>query len=100
MVADEVRKLAERTQKSLSETGISIKSVVQRVENINENTKDTSKDMIEIQGRSSFISNTILDLVKNADAISSQIESKTSITDMLDDELKKIAIYENILEKL
>ena len=56
--------------------------------------------MIEIQGRSSFISNTILDLVKNADAISSQIESKTSITDKLDDELKKIAIYENILEKL
>ena len=100
VVADEVRKLAERTQKSLAETGISIKSVVQRVENINENTKDTSKDMIEIQGRSSFISNTILDLVKNANAISSQIESKTSITDRLDDELKKIAIYENILEKL
>ena len=100
VVADEVRKLAERTQKSLAETGISIKSVVQRVENINENTKDTSKDMIEIQDRSSFISNTILDLVKNANAISSQIESKTSITDRLDDELKKIAIYENILEKL
>ncbi|MDL0088401.1 methyl-accepting chemotaxis protein [Campylobacter sp. PS10] len=100
VVADEVRKLAERTQKSLGETSVSIKSVVERVESISENTKNTSKDMLDIQEKSSVISATISELVKNTDKISTQIESKTSVGDELDSELGKIKVYENLLEKL
>lgn len=100
VVADEVRNLAERTQKSLVETRSSIKTVVQIVESISENTKDTSEDMLDLQNKSNNISQTISQLVCDSTQISDEIENKTKIGENLTEELEKIKKYEELLKKL
>ena len=46
VVADEVRKLAERTQKSLSEINVSVNTLIQSINDINDNIQEQSKGTV------------------------------------------------------
>lgn len=71
VVADEVRKLAERTQKSLSETTITIASIVQSINDVasqmQENSNESAKLMEETKAANESIDKSvvIMDVAKN-----------------------------------
>lgn len=98
VVADEVRNLAERTQKNLTETSASVKSVIKSVHSISESAKNASLEMMKISEQSMSISDTILQLIKNGKTLSTDINSKTSIGKHINKELEALAVYENVLE--
>ena len=56
VVADEVRKLAERTQKSLSETNVSVSTIIQAVENISKTMSGVSSGLLEVSSKSNALS--------------------------------------------
>ncbi|RAX56751.1 chemotaxis protein [Helicobacter monodelphidis] len=100
VVADEVRKLAERTQTSLKETELSVKSVVETVHIIENNVKHTSENMLDVSGKSSSISDIISHLVDSGSKISKELTGKGQEGLMLEQELDKIKAYEYILQIL
>lgn len=100
VVADEVRNLAERTQKSLSDTNASVKSVIENVHTIDACVKSANQNMSDIQEQSHNISSTITELIKNGKAISTMIAQKSQVGDELERELEHIGVYERILVAL
>ena len=100
VVADEVRNLAERTQKSLSDTNASVKSVIENVHTIDACVKSANSSMCDIQEQSQAISSTIGELIKNGKAISTIVAQKSQVGDELDRELHNIEVYEKVLEVL
>lgn len=100
VVADEVRNLAERTQKSLSDTNASVKSVIENVHTIDACVKSANQNMCDIQEQSHNISNTITELIKNGKAISTMVAQKSQVGDELERELEHIAVYECVLAVL
>ncbi|RDU66224.1 chemotaxis protein [Helicobacter didelphidarum] len=100
VVADEVRNLAERTQKSLSDTNASIKSVIESVHNIDSSAQNASSNMLDISERSKSISAIIMNLIDNGKTLSNNISSKAGASEQIEEELQKINVYESILEIL
>jgi len=62
VVADEVRQLAERTQKSLSEIQITIKTIIDEISSISKEININSKDMQELSHNSQKVEETIGDV--------------------------------------
>jgi len=55
VVADEVRKLAERTQKSLYEIEIAIKSIIQSVHEVEGNIEDNKENFLQMSDKTSTL---------------------------------------------
>ena len=100
VVADEVRNLAERTSKSLNETSASVKSVIESVHTIDSSAKNASSGMIRVSERSKTISSIITNLINNGKELSAQMSQKAGVSEEINQELKKIKVYELVLEKL
>lgn len=102
VVADEVRKLAERTQNSLSQTNVSVSTIVQAVESISSSMSGVSKGLLEMSTKSTDLSSEMEDLSGKSQNISQELQSQSLITAQLNDELTKLQVYEktlNILNK-
>jgi methyl-accepting chemotaxis protein len=100
VVADEVRKLAERTQKSLAETNVSVNTIVQAVEHINTVMNDMSDTFSSILDQSSTLSGKMQDLSDQNNEIAEDLESKSTLTQNLDKELLTLGSYEETLDIL
>nr|WP_280938020.1 methyl-accepting chemotaxis protein [Sulfurospirillum barnesii] len=100
VVADEVRKLAERTQKSLSETNISVNTIIQAVENISGTMSGVSGGLMEISSKSNALSEDMESLAGKSHVISAELRSQSKLTDALNSELGKLSVYEKTLDIL
>lgn len=100
VVADEVRKLAERTQKSLSETNVSVSTIIQAVENISKTMSGVSQGLMEVSSKSHALSADMENLADQSHAISGELRSQSKLTQELNDELKKLGVYEKTLDIL
>ena len=100
VVADEVRKLAERTQKSLSETNVSVNTTVQAVENIGIAMSNVSKSLLGMSKNSSELSYEIEGLSHQSQEVSTKLQSQSLLTQHLNTELMKLTVYERTLEIL
>ncbi|WP_024955053.1 methyl-accepting chemotaxis protein [Sulfurospirillum arcachonense] len=100
VVADEVRKLAERTQKSLLDTNVSVSTVVQAVENISGTMKEISDGITEMSTSSSNLSGEMNELSSKSKTISKELQSQSLLTDELNNELEKLSVYEKTLDIL
>ena len=100
VVADEVRKLAERTQKSLSETNISVNTIIQAVEGISETMKNVSTGLTTMSSKSLVLSNEMEVLSDKSLSISDELRSQSLLTQQLNNELNKLQVYEKTLDIL
>jgi archaellum component FlaC len=100
VVADEVRKLAERTQKSLLDTNVSVSTVVQAVENIGGVMKGVSEGLLQMADSSTHLSQEMNDLTQKSQIIASKLSSQSRLTEELNTELNKLSIYEKTLDIL
>jgi hypothetical protein len=100
VVADEVRKLAERTQKSLSDTHVSVNTIVQAVENINGVMGIISQTLSSLSDESCNLSSDMDELSSQSQEVSKDLEAKSNLTQTLDQELQKLGNYEKILDVL
>ncbi len=100
VVADEVRKLAERTQKSLCETNVSVNTTVQAVENIGIAMGDVSKSLFGMSKNSSELSVEIEALSQQSQEVAATLHSQSLLTQHLNDELTKLTVYERTLDIL
>ena len=100
VVADEVRKLAERTQKSLSETNVSVNTTVQAVENIGIAMGNVSKSLLGMSKNSSELSCEIENLSHQSQEVSTKLQSQSLLTQHLNTELLKLSVYERTLDIL
>jgi len=100
VVADEVRKLAERTQKSLSETNVSVNTIIQAVESISKTMGEVSSGLQEVSSKSTTLSSDMENLAQKSHTISSELRSQSQLTDELNEELGKLSVYEKTLNIL
>ena len=100
VVADEVRKLAERTQKSLSETNVSVSTIIQAVESISKTMSGVSNGLLEVSSKSNTLSSDMENLASKSQIISSELRSQSKLTDELNTELSKLSVYEKTLDIL
>jgi len=100
VVADEVRKLAERTQKSLSETNVSVSTIIQAVENISKTMSGVSSGLLEVSSKSNTLSADMENLAEKSQVISNELRSQSKLTDELNTELGKLSVYEKTLDIL
>lgn len=100
VVADEVRKLAERTQKSLSETNVSVSTIIQAVESISKTMNGVSSGLLEVSSKSNTLSSDMENLASKSQIISSELRSQSKLTDELNTELSKLSVYEKTLDIL
>lgn len=100
VVADEVRKLAERTQKSLSETNVSVSTIIQAVENISKTMSSVSGGLLEVSSKSNALSSDMENLAEKSQIISKELRSQSQLTDGLKVELGKLSVYEKTLSIL
>jgi hypothetical protein len=100
VVADEVRKLAERTQKSLSDTNVSVSTIVQAVENINGVMTTINSTLSGLAEESITLSESMNELSNKSLEVSQNLQTKTSLTQEFDNEIKELSTYEKILEIL
>lgn len=100
VVADEVRKLAERTQKSLSETNVSVSTIIQAVESISKTMSGVSSGLLEVSSKSNTLSSDMENLAGKSHVISSELRSQSKLTNELNTELGKLSIYEKTLDIL
>ncbi|MDD3342401.1 MAG: methyl-accepting chemotaxis protein [Sulfurospirillaceae bacterium] len=100
VVADEVRKLAERTQKSLNETNVSVTTIVQAVEHISGVMNDMSKGLLEMSNNGIHLSCEMEELSEKSHIISNELQSQSLLTEQLNQELTKLIVYENTLDIL
>nr|WP_316722972.1 methyl-accepting chemotaxis protein [Sulfurospirillum sp. 'SP'] len=100
VVADEVRKLAERTQKSLSETNVSVSTIIQAVENISKTMSGVSSGLLEVSSKSNALSSDMENLAGKSHTISNELRSQSRLTDELNKELEKLSVYEKTLDIL
>ena len=97
VVADEVRKLAERTQKSLSETNVSVSTIIQAVENISKTMSGVSSGLLEVSSKSNALSGDMDTLAQKSHTISAELRSQSKLTEELNQELDKLNVYEKTL---
>jgi len=100
VVADEVRKLAERTQKSLSETNVSVSTIIQAVENISKTMGGVSSGLMDVSSKSSTLSGNMEKLAEQSHTISHELKSQAALTQTLGEELQKLGVYEKTLDIL
>ncbi|WP_318526700.1 methyl-accepting chemotaxis protein [Sulfurospirillum oryzae] len=100
VVADEVRKLAERTQKSLSETNVSVSTIIQAVENISKTMTGVSSGLLEVSSKSNALSSDMENLAGKSQVISAELKSQSKLTEELNNELRKLSVYEKTLDIL
>lgn len=100
VVADEVRKLAERTQKSLSETNVSVNTIVQAVETISSVMRSISGDLSKMTQSSQDLSVNMNELSSQSQEIAKELESQSRLTEQLNVELDKLSTYEKTLDIL
>lgn len=100
VVADEVRKLAERTQKSLLDTNVSVSTVVQAVENIGGVMKGVSEGLLHMANSSSHLSHEMNDLSQKSQVVATELASQSRLTEELNTELAKLSTYEKTLDIL
>jgi len=100
VVADEVRKLAERTQKSLSETNVSVSTIIQAVESISKTMGGVSSGLLEVSSKSNALSSDMANLAEKSHVISNELRSQSRLTDDLNVELGKLSVYEKTLHIL
>jgi len=100
VVADEVRKLAERTQKSLSETNVSVSTIIQAVESISATMSGVSSGLLEVSSKSNVLSSDMASLADKSHVISGELRSQSRLTNDLNTELEKLSVYEKTLNIL
>ncbi len=100
VVADEVRKLAERTQKSLCETNVSVSTIVQAVESISVSMSGVSDGLLEMSTKSSNLSVEMEELSGKSQTIATELQSQLVLTEQLNGELTKLHVYETTLDIL
>jgi len=100
VVADEVRKLAERTQKSLSETNVSVSTIIQAVESISKTMSGVSSGLLEVSSKSNTLSSDMENLAGKSHLISGELRSQSKLTAELNTELGKLSVYEKTLDIL
>lgn len=100
VVADEVRKLAERTQKSLSETNVSVSTIIQAVESISKTMGNVSSGLLAVSSKSNVLSSDMENLAEKSQLISGELKSQSKLTEELNNELSKLGVYEKTLDIL
>ncbi|MBU0632507.1 FIST C-terminal domain-containing protein [bacterium] len=100
VVADEVRKLAERTQKSLMDTNVSVSTIIQAVESIGTTMSDVSTGLNNMASKSATLSENIEELTQGNQTISEDLRSQSLLTERLNSELSKLQTYETLLDIL
>lgn len=100
VVADEVRKLAERTQKSLQDTNVSVSTIVQAVENMNGVMTGINHTLSDISNESIALSESMNGLSTKSHEVSNHLQEKTHLADDFDNEIKELNTYEKTLEIL
>jgi methyl-accepting chemotaxis protein len=100
VVADEVRKLAERTQKSLSETNVSVSTIIQAVESISKTMGSVSSGLLAVSSKSNALSSNMENLAEKSQLISGELKSQSKLTEELNNELSKLGVYEKTLDIL
>jgi len=81
VVADEVRKLAEKTQKSLDESSLIIKTLTQSISQVSQELIDNSKKISSLSGVSNNVQN---EIYKTQDSIKVAIEVTNTLIDNFD----------------
>ncbi len=76
VVADEVRKLAERTQKSLSEIRATTNIIMQSIEDVSEEIKSASADIMDVSARASVL---ITSANETRDKLDHTIDTSSSV---------------------
>jgi methyl-accepting chemotaxis protein len=100
VVADEVRKLAERTQKSLQDTNVSVSTIVQAVENMNGVMTGLNHTLSDISNESIALSESMNGLSVKSHEVSNQLQEKTHLAEDFDNEITELNTYEKTLEIL
>jgi len=100
VVADEVRKLAERTQKSLQDTNVSVSTIVQAVENMNGVMTGINHTLSDISNESIALSESMNGLSTKSHEVSNQLQEKTHLAEDFDNEITELNTYEKTLEIL
>ncbi len=100
VVADEVRKLAERTQKSLAETNVSVSTIIQSVEGIADTMQNVSEGLGAMTDKSTSLSGEVEELTQMSHSISEALLVKSRLITQLDTELQKLHVYEKMLDTI
>jgi len=100
VVADEVRKLAERTQKSLTEIDISIKTITQSIDEsthkIEENSKKILKFVETVRDIDDKIENSLTVTIESVNSNKSVVDSVESVIKSVDEVAKHVKEIEEV----
>ena len=103
VVADEVRKLAERTQKSLTEIDISIRTITQSIDESTNKIENNSKKILEfvetVRDIDSKIENTLMVTTETISSNNSVVDSVEDVIKSVDEVVKHIKDIEEISSK-
>jgi len=90
VVADEVRKLAERTQKSLNETDVTINIIVQSISDSSQSINKNAEDIQILATNSDQVQETILEVTKVMNSLKQSVTRTTEISHQIDDNTTKL----------
>lgn len=97
VVADEVRKLAEKTQKSLTDTNVSISTIIQAVETIGDTMTTSSRSLLDIANDSSTLMNVVNSIYGNSAKTSESFQMEMDKTQTLSSSFNEIKTFEETI---
>lgn len=89
VVADEVRNLAEKTQKSLGEINITIKTIVQSVEDVTQQVKRDAQNMETIVKKSTEAKETMYKAEHDIESVAQLSRDDIENSKIIEDEVKE-----------
>ena len=99
VVADEVRKLAERTQKSLNEIEIAIKSIMQSVHEVEGNIEDNKEQFLKMSDKTSTLMDRTNHTVESLDKTLKTAEEASSETIKINYHVRELIDTNDVLIK-
>ncbi|SFV49937.1 Methyl-accepting chemotaxis protein [hydrothermal vent metagenome] len=99
VVADEVRKLAERTQKSLYEIEIAIKSIMQSVHEVEDNIENNKENFLQMSKKTSMLMERTNNTVKSLNKTLKTAEKASAETIKINYHIREMITTNEVLIK-